>query len=207
MLRDVISREEIRNVTFIENLARFIADTTGKLVSVRNITNFMNSQGTKVSDVLTTTYLRYLCNAFIVNAVQRFDIHGKKLFEQNFKYYFADHGLRNLLCGFNIRGSIEKIIETVIFHHLVVQGFKVNVGILRSAEIDFAAMRGDTTIYVQAIYLLGSDETIRREFGNLQAIKDNYPKYVISMDPISGELSEYKGIHHLHLREFLNTDL
>jgi predicted AAA+ superfamily ATPase len=207
MLRDVISREEIRNVTFIENLARFIADTTGKLVSVRNITNFMNSQGTKVSDVLTTTYLRYLCNAFIVNAVQRFDIHGKKLFEQNFKYYFADHGLRNLLCGFNIRGSIEKIIETVIFHHLVVQGFKVNVGILRSAEIDFVATRGDTTIYVQATYLLGSDETIRREFGNLQAIKDNYPKYVISMDPISGELSEYKGIHHLHLREFLNTDL
>jgi predicted AAA+ superfamily ATPase len=203
----VISREEIRNVTFIENLARFIADTTGKLVSVRNITNFMNSQGTKVSDVLTTTYLRYLCNAFIVNAVQRFDIHGKKLFEQNFKYYFADHGLRNLLCGFNIRGSIEKIIETVIFHHLVVQGFKVNVGILRSAEIDFVATRGDTTIYVQATYLLGSDETIRREFGNLQAIKDNYPKYVISMDPISGELSEYKGIHHLHLREFLNTDL
>jgi hypothetical protein len=112
-----------------------------------------------------------------------------------------------LLCGFNIRGSIEKIIETVIFHHLVVQGFKVNVGILRSAEIDFVATRGDTTIYVQATYLLGSDETIRREFGNLQAIKDNYPKYVISMDPISGELSEYKGIHHLHLREFLNTDL
>jgi predicted AAA+ superfamily ATPase len=207
MLRDVVSREEIRNIAFIENLARFIADTTGKIVSVRNIANTMTSQGTKVSEVLTVTYLKYLCNAYIINAVQRYDIHGKKLFEQNNKYYFADHGLRNLLCGFNVRGGIEKIIESVIYLHLVAQGFNVAVGMFRSAEIDFVAKRGNQTIYIQATYLLGSDETIKREFGNLQAIKDNYPKYVVSMDPVSGELSEYPGIHHLHLREFLNTDL
>jgi hypothetical protein len=207
MLRDVVSREQIRNITFIENLARFIADTTGKLVSVRNIANTMTAQGTKVSEIITSTYLKYLCNAYIINAVQRYDIHGKKLFEQNNKYYFADHGLRNLLCGFNVRDSIEKIIESVIYLHLVSQGFKVTVGILRSAEIDFIAKRGNQTIYIQATYLLGSKETIKREFGNLQAIKDNFPKYVVSLDPVSGELSEYPGIHHLHLREFLNTDL
>jgi hypothetical protein len=207
MLRDVVSREEIRNITFIENLARFIADTTGKLVSARNIANTMTSQGTKVSDMLTTTYLKYLCNAYIINAVQRYDIHGKKLFEQNNKYYFADHGLRNFLCGFNVRGGIGKIIESVIYLHLVAQGFKVTVGIFRSTEIDFVANMGDKTIYVQATYLLGSDETIKREFGNLHAIKDNFPKYVVSMDPVSGDLSEYPGIHHLHLREFLNSDL
>jgi hypothetical protein len=207
MLRDVVSREEIRNVTFIENLARFIADTTGKLVSIRNVANTMTSQGTKVSDMLTATYLKYLCNAYIVHAVQRYDIHGKKLFEQNNKYYFADHGLRNLLCGFNVRGSIEKIIESVIYLHLAAQGFNVTVGILRSAEIDFVAKRGCQTIYIQATYLLGSDETIQREFGKLQAIQDNFPKYVVSMDPVSGELAAYPGVHHLHLREFLNTDL
>jgi predicted AAA+ superfamily ATPase len=207
MLRDVISREEIRNVTFIENLARFLADTIGKLISVRNISNTITSQGTKVSDVLTSTYLKYLCNAYIVAATQRYDIHGKKLFEQNCKYYFSDHGLRNLLCGFNLRGSIEKIIENVIYLHLVAQGFKVTVGILRSAEIDFVAAKGDQTIYVQATYLLGSDDTVRREFGNLSAVKDNHPKYVISMDPVSGEFPEYPGIRHLHLRQFLNTVL
>jgi predicted AAA+ superfamily ATPase len=207
MLRDVISREEIRNVTFIENLAHFIADTIGKLVSVRNIANTMTAQGTKVSEELTSTYLKYLCNAYIINAVQRYDIHGKKLFEQNNKYYFADHGLRNLLCGFNVRGSIEKIIESVIYLHLVSQGFNITVGIFRSAEIDFIAKRGSQTIYIQATYILGSDETVKREFGNLQAIQDNFPKYVISMDPVSGELPEYAGIHHLHLREFLTTDL
>jgi hypothetical protein len=81
------------------------------------------------------------------------------------------------------------------------------VGVLRTSEIDFVATRGNQTIYIQATYILGSDETISREFGNLRDIKDNHPKYVISMDPVSGELPEYPGIHHLHLREFLTTDL
>ena len=206
MLRDVVAREGIRNVPFIENLAAFVADNIGKLISVRNIANTMTSQGTKTTDMATASYLKYLCNAYIVSAVQRYDIHGKKLFEQNYKYYFSDHGLRNLLCGFNLRGSIEKIIENVVFLHLVTQGFKVTVGILRNTEIDFVAIRGDKTIYVQATYLLASEDTVRREFGNLQEIKDNYPKYVVSMDPVSGNLPEYPGIHHLSLREFLCTD-
>jgi hypothetical protein len=106
-----------------------------------------------------------------------------------------------------VRGSIEKIIENVISLHLVAQGFKVSVGTLRSAEIDFVATKNNWTIYIQASYLLSSSETIRREFGNLRAIKDNHPKYVLSMDPVSGELAEYPGIQHLHLREFLNTNL
>ncbi len=207
MLRDVIARENIRNVSFIENLASFVADNIGKLVSIRNIANTMTSQGTKISDMLTATYIRHMCNAYIISPVQRYDIHGKKLFEQNYKYYFSDHGLRNLLCRYNMRGSIEKIIENVIYLHLVVQGFKVTVGALRNAEIDFVAANGNKTIYIQATYLLASNETITREFGNLQNIKDNYPKYVISMDPVSGEIPEYPGIHHLHLREFLTTRL
>ncbi len=206
MLRDVIAREEIRNVTFIENLAVFVADNIGKLISVRNITHTLKSQGEKVSENITSTYLRHLCGAFIITPVQRYDIHGKRIFEQNYKYYFADHGLRNLLCGFNLRGSIEKVMENVIYHHLVTQGFKVTVGILRNGEIDFVATRGEQRLYVQAVYLLGADETIAREFGNLQGIRDNYPKYVVSMDPVSGGLPEYPGIIHIHLREFLGTD-
>ncbi len=203
MLRDVVAREGIRNVSFIENLASFVADNIGKLISVRNIANTMTSQGSKTSDVLTASYIKYLCNAYIISAVQRYDIHGKKLFEQNYKYYFTDHGLRNLLCGFNLRAGIEKIIENVISHHLVAQGYKVMVGILRNTEVDFVATKDDKVVYVQATYLLASEETIRREFGNLMEIKDNYPKYVISMEPVSGNLTEYPGIQHLHLRQFL----
>jgi predicted AAA+ superfamily ATPase len=207
MLRDVVAREGIRNVPFIENLATFVADNIGKLISVRNIANTMKSQGAKTTDMIIAAYLKHLCNAYIISDVQRYDIHGKKLFEQNNKYYFSDHGLRNLLCGFNLRGSIEKIIENVVYHHLVAQGFKVTVGILRKAEIDFVAVRGDNKVYVQATYLLSSEETVSREFGNLLEIKDNYPKYVVSMDPVSGNLPEYPGVLHLNLREFLVTNL
>ncbi len=207
MLRDVVAREKIRNVPFIENLVAFVADNIGKFISVRNIANTMTSQGSKTTDMVTASYLKYLCNAYIVSAVQRYDIHGKRLFEQNYKYYFSDHGLRNLLCGFNLRGSIEKIIENVVFLHLVTQGFKVTVGILRNTEIDFVAVRGDKIIYVQATYLLASEDTVRREFGNLQGIRDNYPKYVVSMDPVSGNIPEYPGIHHLNLREFLSMTI
>ena len=177
LMRDVIVREEIRNVPFIENLALFVADNIGKLISVRNIANTMKSHGEKVSEILTATYLKYLCGALIITPVSRYDIHGKRIFEQNNKYYFTDHGLRNLICGFNLRGSIEKIVENVVWHYLVAQGFRLNVGILRNGEVDFVATKGDRKMYVQATYLLGSENTIEREFGNLQSIRDNYPRF------------------------------
>lgn len=166
----------------------------------------MKSQGEKISETMTSTYIGHLCKALIINPVARYDIHGKKLFELIHKYYFSDHGLRNYLCGFNLRSSIEKVMENVVYLHLLAQGYSVNVGILRSGEVDFVAVKGGKTIYVQVTYLLAADETISREFGNLAGIRDNYPKYVVSMEPISGELAEYPGIHHVHLRKFLKTD-
>lgn len=207
MMRDVISREQIRNVPFIENLSKFIADNDGKLISTNSIVKFMKAQGNKVSDAMTSAYIEHLCKALIINPVARYDIHGKKLFELIYKYYFADHGIRNYLCGFNIRSSIEKIMENVVYLHLLEQGYKVNVGILRAGEVDFVATKGEKTIYVQVTYLLASDDTISREFGNLANIKDNFPKYVVSMDPVSGALDKYPDIQHLHLRNFLKTDL
>ena len=203
MVKDVITREDIRNVTFIDNLSRFVADNIGKPVSIRNISNVMKSQGIKVSEPLISTYITYLCKALIINQVARYDIHGKYLFEQNFKYYFADHGLRNYLCGGNIRGSIEKLIENVIYTRLVSLNYHVTVGMLRSAEIDFVAVKGSRTIYIQATYLLAAESTIKREFGNLMSIKDNYEKYVVSMDPVPGDFAEYPGIHHISLKKFL----
>lgn len=207
MMRDVVTREKIRNVPFIENLSRFIADNDGKLISTGSIVKFMKSQGEKISDTVTAAYISYLCKALIINSVARYDIHGKKLFEMIFKYYFADHGLRNFLCGFNLRNSIEKIMENVVYLHLLSQGYIVNVGILRAGEVDFVAAKGNATIYVQVTYLLASQETVDREFGNLAAINDNYPKYVVSLDPVAGELMQYPGIRHLRLRDFLKTDI
>lgn len=207
MMRDVVARERIRNVAFIENLSRFVADNIGKPISVRNIANFVTNQGgEEVTPTLTNTYLRYLRNALIVQSAPRYDIRGKKLFEQNLKYYFADHGLRNFLCGFNLCGSIEKVIENVVYNHLLAQGYNVTVGVLRRGEVDFVATRRGRTMYVQAAYLLGSQETVEREFGNLKAIPDDNPKLVVSMDPFPGQLAEYPGIEHVPLRKFLATD-
>lgn len=207
MMRDVVAREKIRNIPFIENLSRFIADNIGKLLSNSSIVKFMKSQGEKISEALTSAYIDHLCKALIIKPVARYDIHGKKLFELISKYYFADHGIRNFLCGFNLRGSIEKIMENVVYLHLLELGYAVSVGILRAGEIDFVATRGSRTLYVQVAYLLASEETIDREFGNLARINDNYPKYVVSMDPVSGNLPEYPGIRHVHLREFLKSRL
>lgn len=207
LVKDIVSREKVRNVTQLENIIRFVADNIGKPVSVANIVRYMTSKGEKISDETASNYLKYLRDAFLAIPVRRFDIHGKMLLESNNKHYFSDHGIRNYICVSDIRGSIEKIMENVVWNHLRRQGFEVSVGILRAGEIDFVATKSDKRIYLQVTYLLASDDTIKREFGNLAAIKDNYPKFVVSMDPVSGGFSEYPGIKHVNLREFLKTNL
>lgn len=206
LVKDIVQRENVRNVTQLENVVRFVADNIGKPLSVVNIVRYMTSKGEKISEETVSNYLRYLQAAFLAIPIRRFNIHGKLLLESNNKHYFSDHGIRNYLCGGEIRDSIEKVMENVVWNHLRRQGFKVTVGILRVGEIDFVATRGDKRLYVQVTYLLASDETVKREFGNLAAIKDNYPKYVVSLDPLGGGSSEYPGIIHLKLREFLKTE-
>lgn len=207
LVKDIVRRENVRNVSQLENIMHFVADNIGKPISITNIVKYMTSRGEKISDETVSNYLRYLQKAFLAIPISRFDVHGKLLLESNNKHYFSDHGIRNYLCGSDIRGSIEKIMENVVWNHLRRQGFKVTVGILRAGEIDFVATKTNQRIYVQVTYLLASDETIKREFGNLAAIKDNYPKYVVSMDLISGGVSQYPGIQHVKLREFLKMKL
>lgn len=207
LVKDIVRREKIRNVSQLENVVRFVADNVGKPTSISNIARYMASKGEKISEETVSNYLKYLRDAFLAIPIERFDIHGKLLLESNNKHYFSDHGIRNYLCGFNIRGSIEKIMENVVWNHLRRQGFEVKVGILRAGEIDFVATKAERRIYIQVAYMLASDETVRREFGNLAAIKDNYPKYVVSLDPVGGEFSDYPGIGHVGLRDFLKMEL
>jgi predicted AAA+ superfamily ATPase len=101
--------------------------------------------------------------------------------------------------------DIEKLIENAVYLHLLRMGYKVYVGTLKKGEVDFVAVRGDETVYVQATYLLSGEDTVQREFGRLMEIENNYPKYVISMDPFQAE-SNYEGIQHLHLRHFLRIE-
>ena len=202
ILKDIVEREDIRNAPLLKNLVRFVSDNVGKPFSATNIVNYLKSQRVDSSTKVIINYLDYLCNAFIIHRVSRYDIHGKRLFEVKDKYYFEDIGIRNSLVQGGLAQSMEKVIENAIYLHLIRLGYNVTVGYLQKAEIDFVATKGEQTIYVQATYLLANEETVTREFGNLALIKDNFPKYVVSMDSLySG--TNFQGIHHMHLRDFL----
>ncbi|MBQ4519920.1 MAG: ATP-binding protein [Bacteroidaceae bacterium] len=204
MLKDIVEKNSIRNVAFLNTLLRYFADTIGKLNSLNNISKFMKSQGQDVAVKSIASYLGYFKDAYLLSTVDRFDIHGKKLLESNEKLYFGDIGLRNLIAGGERQGDMEKILENVVYQQLLRMGYTVNVGQLRVGEVDFVCTKSNERIYVQVTYLIASEETEDREFGRLENIQDNYPKYVISMTPLVKK-SDRQGIIHMGLREFLRN--
>ncbi len=207
VLKDVIMRNQIRNVPFLENLVRFLADNAGKLISANSIAKYMKAQGENITSTAIINYITFLCESYMLHKVNRYDIHGKRLFESNDKFYFEDNGMRNALCGGSRQGDVEKVIENIIYNHLIRLGYEVTVGQLQAGEIDFVCTKSaGERIYIQASFIVADDATYEREFGNLHAIKDNYPKYVISMTPLLHRADD-NGITHLHLREFLKNGL
>ena len=202
LLKDVVARENIRNVTFLENLTSYLADNTGNLLSALNISKYLKSQQQLMPTQTVLNYLRALTNAFYIHKVQRADIKGMKIFEISDKYYFEDLGLRNAIRNFDYRNDVNKLMENVVYLHLKRNRYTVFVGQLVHKEIDFMAERDGERLYVQVAYMLNDQRTIDREFGNLMSIDDQYPKYVVTMDEISAG-SDYKGIHQIHLRDFL----
>lgn len=206
LVKDVVRRKKVRNVPFLENLIKYVGDNIGKPLSATNIQNYMTSNKNQVSKNLILKYLKATTEAFLVHNVTRYNLHGKKLLESNDKYYFGDVGLRNFVVGGRRANDIEKIMENLVYQHLIRLGYKVNVGQMYATEIDFVGTKGDDTIYVQASYLISEESTFEREFGNLQKINDNYPKYVISMTPFL-DSSKYEGIIHVPLAEFLKKGL
>lgn len=202
LFKDIVKRHNVRNINFLENLVRYIADNTGSLVSSKKISDFLKSQKIQISPQLVIDYLKYLESAFFIFKSTRADIAGKKIFEIGEKYYFEDLGLRHSIVGYKAN-DIGKILENVVYQHIKTHGYEVFVGKLGDKEIDFICEKEGKKAYVQVAYLLQDDKTINREFGNLLEIKDNYPKYVVSMDEvISG--ADYKGIKHTHIKDFLS---
>ena len=207
LLKDVIMRNQIRNVPFLENLVCFLADNTGKLVSANSIAKYMKSQGENITSTVIINYMKLLCDAYMIHKVNRYDIHGRRFFESNDKFYFEDNGIRNALSGGSREGDIEKVIENIVYNHLIRLGYTVTVGQLQAGEIDFVCSKPEGgRVYVQASYIIANEATYEREFGNLRNIRDNYPKYVISMTPLVTR-SDDNGIIHLHLRRFLTEGL
>jgi predicted AAA+ superfamily ATPase len=206
LLRDVVAREKIRNVAFLETLLDYIADNVGNLFSANNISKYLKSQRLAMPVPTILSYLAALQKAFIVRKARRADVKGMKIFEVGEKYYFEDLGLRNAARGRTNPLELGKLVENAVFLRLVERRYSVNVGWLDGTEIDFVAEKEGQRLYVQAAYLIADEETAAREFGNLERIDDNYPKYVVSMDETIGK-TERKGIRQMNLREFLLADL
>ena len=201
LYKDIISRFEVRNTQFLENLVQFLANNIGNVISANKISDYLKSQKLKISPQLVINYLNYLSQAFLIFQVKRNDIIGKKVFEIHEKYYFEDWGIVNAMVGFQ-NMDIGKIIENAVYIHLKSQGYKVNIGVLGDKEIDFIAEKNGGKIYLQVCYLIPDEKVKQREYGNLQLINDNYPKYVVSLDEFAP--SDWNGIKHIQLREFLS---
>lgn len=200
LYKDIVGRYNIRNTDFFNQLIKYIAANCGNLFTSKKISDYLKSQKVDISPKVILNYLNYLNNAFMLYRVSRRDVHSKKIFEINHKYYFEDWGMRNALLGLSHYAAPD-VLENVVFSHLKTLGYAISIGVIKNLEIDFIAQKQNEQIYVQVAYLITDKKVKQREFGNLLQIRDNYPKYVVSLDPV--EIGGYKGIKHLHLREFL----
>lgn len=200
--RDIINRYSIRNVSFLEQLVLFLASNTGSLFSTKKISDFLKSQRINIASNQVRTYSDYLVNAFLIHRVNRYDLVGKRIFETGEKYYFENLGIRHALWGYRIEDR-GKIIENVVYNHLLYRGYQVRVGNIGSLEIDFVAERGGEKLYIQVALTINDPQTIEREFGNLKKINDNFPKMVVTLDDFKGNTHE--GIVTTDLRSFLLT--
>ena len=198
--RDIINRFSLRNTVFLEQLVQFLAANTGSLFSAKKISDFLKSQRINMAPNQVQVYVQYLVSAFLLHKVARYDLVGKRLFEIGDKFYFENLGIRNAIWGYRIEDR-GKIMENVVYNHLVFRGYSVKVGVLGDKEIDFIAEKNNEKLYVQVALLLDAEKTMEREFGNLLAIDDNYPKMVVTMDAFDGV--SYQGIKALDLRRFL----
>jgi hypothetical protein len=198
--RDVVTRHNLRNTHFLEQLIRFLADNTGSLFSSKSISDFLKSQKVMIPHNQVQSYNGYLSDAFLLNRVLRYDIQGKRIFETGEKYYFEDIGIRNAIIGYKPDDK-AKIIENVVCNELLFRGYDIKTGWKKGHETDFIATKNNEKIYVQVALLLDSKETVRREFGNLLEIDDNYPKMVITAD--KNYRNTIDGIEHKNIRSFL----
>ena len=201
LLKDIIKRFNVRNVSLLEKISKFLFVNIGNLVTANNISKFLKSQKIVAYPDTVQNYLNYFTATFIAHKVSRYDLKGKRLLEINEKYYINDIGMRHSILGYK-PNDISQILENVIFMELLYRGYKVNIGTNGVTEIDFIATKQNKKIYIQVTYLLASEKIIQREFKPLLEIKDNYPKFVLSMDgKIWGD--DYQGIKRLNIIDFL----
>ena len=201
-LKDIVKRNKIRDVDLLERIIAYVIANVGTTFSATSLAKFLKNEKRTVAPETILNYIRYCCDAYLFYQVKREDLQGKQILASNEKYYIADHGIREAVFGGNMR-DINLILENIVYLELLRRNYKVTVGRTGDKEIDFVCDKRGEKLYVQVAYLLASEETVRREFGAYDSIRDNYPKYVVSLDEL--DMSR-NGIRHRNIRDFLLSD-
>ena len=198
-LKDIVKRNKIRDIDLLERIIAYMTANVGTTFSATSLSKFFKNEQRTVAPETILNYIKYCCDAFLFYQVKRQDLQGKQILASNEKYYIADHGIREAVFGGNMR-DINLILENIVYLELLRRGYTVTVGKYGDKEVDFVCDKHGEKLYVQVTYLLASEETINREFGVYDNIRDNYPKYVVSLDEF--DMSR-NGIKHRNIRDFL----
>ena len=198
-LKDIVKRNKIRDVDLLERIIAYVIANVGNTFSAASLAKFLKSEQRTVAPETILNYIKYCCDAYLFYQVKREDLQGKQILASNEKYYIADQGIREAVFGSNMK-EINLTLENIVYLELLRRGYEVTVGRYGDKEIDFVCHKRDEKLYVQVTYLLASDETIQREFGAYDNIRDNFPKYVVSLDEF--DMSR-NGIKHRNIRDFL----
>ncbi|MFW6263029.1 MAG: ATP-binding protein [Thermotogota bacterium] len=201
VMKDIITYHKIREVDLLDRIIRYIMDNTGNTFSANSISKFFKSEGRKVAVDTIVNYLSICENAFLFKKCFKEDLKGKKILKINEKYYIEDHGFREALIARNTT-DIQQILVNIIYIEMISRGYQVTVGKVVEKEIDFVCKKNKAIVYLQVCYLLADEKTVNREFSVYDHIKDNYPKFVLSMDEIDFSRN---GIQHMNIVKFLKS--
>ncbi len=204
VLRDVVQRYNIRNIELLNRIMKYIMDNVGNTFSAKSISDYFKSQYRKVDITTIYNYIDALVSSFIIEKVNRYDVHSKEILKTQEKFYLADQGIQHAVFGYRNR-NISGVLENIVYNELVRRGYSVCIGKIKDKEIDFIAERKNEKVYVQVTYKMESEKTIEREFGPLLTVKDHYPKYVVSMDDKFED--NIQGVKHVYLIDFIASDL
>lgn len=200
-LKDVVKRNKVRDVDLLERIIAYVMANVGMSFSASSLVKFFKNEHRSVAADTVLNYIKFCCDAYLFYQVKREDLKGKQILASNEKYYIADHGIREAVYGGNMR-DINLILENIVYMELLRRGYNITVGKIGEKEIDFVCNRQGEKLYVQVAYLLADEGTVKREFGVYDNVKDNFPKYVVTMDEL--DMSR-NGIKHCNIRDFLTA--
>lgn len=200
VLKDIVKRNNIRNVDLLERIIAYALAHVGKSFSATSIAKFFKSEKRAAAPETILNYLKACEDAYLLYRFKSEDINSRKMLKVNEKYYVADHGLREAVVGQNLQ-NVEIVLENIVGLELLRRGYHVCVGRVGAKEINFIGEKDGSKLYIQVCYLLPDESTIRREFGSLLEIKDNYPKYVLYQE--SSFKGSYEGIPAVRLEDWL----